>query len=55
MKILELRERARQELGQRFDLRAFHDAVLRDGPMPLDVLETNMSRWIAAQKGGASQ
>ncbi len=53
MKILELRERARQELGPRFDLRAFHDASLDDGPMPLDVLEANMNRWIAAQKGGA--
>ena len=37
MKILELRERARQQLGDRFDLRAFHDAVLSDGPLPLDV------------------
>ncbi|MGO8814713.1 MAG: DUF885 domain-containing protein [Terriglobia bacterium] len=52
MKILELRERARQQLGDRFDLRAFHDAVLSDGPLPLDVLEENMDRWIAEQKGG---
>ncbi|MFZ0960945.1 MAG: DUF885 domain-containing protein [Terriglobia bacterium] len=51
MKIIELRERARKELGERFDLRAFHDAVLGDGPLPLDVLEANMDRWIAAQKG----
>jgi uncharacterized protein (DUF885 family) len=51
MKIIELRERARQQLGQRFDLRAFHDAVLADGPLPLDVLEANMNRWIAEQKG----
>ena len=55
MKILELRERARQQLGDRFDLRAFHDAVLGDGPLPLDVLEENMDRWIAAQKGGRPQ
>jgi uncharacterized protein (DUF885 family) len=51
MKIIELRERARQELGERFDLRAFHDALLQDGPLPLDVLEANMDRWIAAQTG----
>ena len=51
MRILELRERARQLLGDRFDLRAFHDALLGDGPLPLDVLEVNMDRWIAAQKG----
>ncbi len=49
MKIIELRERARQQLGERFDLRAFHDALLGDGPLPLDVLEANMDTWIAAQ------
>jgi uncharacterized protein (DUF885 family) len=50
MKIIELRERAGQQLGERFDLRAFHDALLADGPLPLDVLETNINLWIAAQK-----
>ena len=54
MKIIELRERARQQLGGRFDLRAFHDALLGDGALPLDVLEENMDRWIAAQKGDVS-
>jgi len=54
MKIIELRERARQQLGVRFDLRAFHDALLGDGALPLDVLEANMDRWIAAQKGGGA-
>jgi uncharacterized protein (DUF885 family) len=54
MKILELRERARQQLGDRFDLRAFHDALLGDGPLPLDVLEVNMNRWIEAQKADAT-
>jgi uncharacterized protein (DUF885 family) len=53
MKIIELRERARQQLGASFDLRAFHDALLGDGPLPLDVLEANMNRWIDAQKSGA--
>ena len=54
MKIIELRERARQQLGDRFDLRAFHDALLGDGPLPLDVLEANMNRWIEAQKADAT-
>ena len=48
MKILELRDRARQRLGPHFDLRAFHDALLGDGPLPLDVLEANMDGWLAA-------
>jgi uncharacterized protein (DUF885 family) len=52
MKIVELRERAKEALGDRFDLRAFHDALLGDGPLPLDVLETTMNRWIAARKAG---
>jgi uncharacterized protein (DUF885 family) len=49
-KILELRERAQRELGAKFDLRAFHDAVLDQGPLPLDVLETKIDGWIAARK-----
>ncbi len=49
MKILELRARAQRELGAKFDLRAFHDAVLDQGPLPLDVLEAKISTWIAAQ------
>ncbi len=50
MKILELRERAQRELGPKFDVRAFHDAVLEQGPLPLDVLETKINNWIAANK-----
>jgi uncharacterized protein (DUF885 family) len=50
MKILELRERARQALGARFDLRAFHDMVLGSGPLPMPILEENVARWIVAQK-----
>jgi len=49
-KILELRERAQKELGAKFDLRAFHDAVLDQGPLPLDVLEEKITAWIGAQK-----
>lgn len=48
MRILELRERARQGLGDRFDLRGFHGVVLGGGPMPLDVLGEQVDAWIAA-------
>ncbi len=51
-KILELRERARTALGDKFDLRAFHDQVLGAGALPLDVLEQRIDAWIAAQKAG---
>ena len=50
MQILELRERARKALGPRFDIRAFHDAVLNEGPVPLDILEIRMNAWIGKQK-----
>jgi uncharacterized protein (DUF885 family) len=50
MKILELRERAQKELGPKFDLRAFHDAVLDQGPLPLDVLEIKIMEWINERK-----
>lgn len=50
MKILELREKAKRELGPRFDIRAFHDAVLRHGPLPLDVLEKELDDWISGLK-----
>jgi uncharacterized protein (DUF885 family) len=49
-KILELRERAQRKLGTKFDLRGFHDAVLDQGPLPLDVLEAKIDEWIAARK-----
>lgn len=50
MKISELRDRARQALGPRFDLRDYDDAVLETGSVPLDVLETRIDGWIAARK-----
>jgi uncharacterized protein (DUF885 family) len=50
MKILELRARTQRELGAKFDLRAFHDAVLDQGPLPLDLLEAKITAWIATQK-----
>jgi uncharacterized protein (DUF885 family) len=54
LKILELRERARKELGEKFDVRGFHDEVLGAGALPLDVLETRVNGWIAEQKGTAA-
>jgi uncharacterized protein (DUF885 family) len=50
LKITELRERARTELGDRFDIRAFHDEVLGAGALPLEVLEKRVDDWIASQK-----
>ena len=48
LKIRELRARAERELGPRFDRRAFHDAVLANGAVPLDVLEEQVEEYIAA-------
>jgi uncharacterized protein (DUF885 family) len=50
MKILELRDRAKKALGDKFDLRAFHDQVLDSGALPLDVLSDRIDAWIASQK-----
>jgi uncharacterized protein (DUF885 family) len=50
LKILELRERAKKALGDKFDLRAFHDQVLDSGALPLDVLSDRIDAWIAKQK-----
>ena len=49
LKIRQLRTRAEQKLGARFDIKAFHRQVLQDGSLPLDVLEAKIDRWIAAQ------
>ncbi len=52
LKILELRARAKNELGDKFDIRAFHDEILNGGALPLDMLETRVNAWIAASKAG---
>ncbi|MGA9811129.1 MAG: DUF885 family protein [Terriglobales bacterium] len=49
LEILRLREEARQKLGSKFDLRAFHDEVVGSGPLPLDVLHAQVENWISAQ------
>jgi uncharacterized protein (DUF885 family) len=50
LKLKELRAYATAELGAKFDIRAFHDEVLRHGAVSLDVLETQVKAWVAAQK-----
>lgn len=50
LKILQLREKARKALGKKFDLKEFHDVVLRNGAMPLDILEEQVDAWIAASR-----
>lgn len=47
LKIRALRQRCEDQLGMRFNLRAFHDLILGSGAVPLDVLETMVERWLA--------
>jgi uncharacterized protein (DUF885 family) len=54
MKIVELRARAEKELGTKFDLRAFHDAILAEGSVPLPLLEQRIDAWIAARKSSSA-
>ena len=54
LRIRALRAKAEGALGAAFDLRAFHDAVLGAGAIPLDVLEQRIDAWIAARKAQAS-
>ncbi len=55
MKILELREKAKSVLGDKFDLRDFHDVVLKNGAVPLDILETLVDRYIADTKSAEAK
>jgi uncharacterized protein (DUF885 family) len=54
LKIRELRTRAEKALGKSFDLRQFHNAVLDKGPLPLDLLDKQISGWIQARQDGGS-
>ena len=49
LKIRELRDRTRQQLGAKFDLKTFHDEILSGGALPLDVLDARVNRWVQAQ------
>lgn len=53
LRILALRKAAEERLGEKFNLRAFHDALLSGGAMPIDVLEAPMHRWIETQSAAA--
>lgn len=50
LKIIELRERAKKKLGNKFDIKEFHDEVLKDGSLPLIILETKINKWIESKK-----
>ena len=50
LKIRDLRGRAEKELGAKFDLRRFHDVVIGEGAVPLEVLEAQVMRWVAAER-----
>ncbi len=55
LKIRELRERTKQQLGQRFDIKAFHDEILDGGALPLDMLDARVTRWLASQQPANAQ
>jgi uncharacterized protein (DUF885 family) len=53
--ILRLRQKAQDELGKQYDVRAFHDEILNGGSLPLDLMEKRVEAWIAQQKAGAGK
>jgi uncharacterized protein (DUF885 family) len=50
LEIMKLREDAKNKFGDKFDIRAFHDEMLGNGALPLDVLDAEVSAWIGEQK-----
>jgi uncharacterized protein (DUF885 family) len=52
LKVAAIRSKAEKALGGKFDIRAFHDELLRDSALPLDLLEQKMDRWIALNSRG---
>ena len=53
LKIMEMRRKAENALGKKFDVRAFHDQVLKDGAMPLQIFESKINSWIAGKTVGS--
>ena len=51
--ILKLRDEARMQLGDKFDIKGFHDEILNGGAMPLQLLQERAEAWIKQQKGGS--
>jgi len=51
LKIMELRDKSKTALGDDFDIRGFHDTILKSGPVPLSILEENVNSWIMREKG----
>lgn len=49
-KILDLREKAKEQLGEKFDIRQFHDVILTDGALPLNILESRVNSWVNSKK-----
>jgi uncharacterized protein (DUF885 family) len=52
LKIPELREKAKKSLGDKFEIRQFHEVLLSNGSVPLDVLEELVDRWIKSKQAG---
>ncbi len=52
LKILELRQKAKKSLGDKFDIRQFHEVLLSNGSVPLDLLEELVDRWIKSKQAG---